>query len=506
MTAPVVGIEFGSTRIKAVAIGEDGKPLASGAYEWENAFSNGVWTYSLADAEAGLRETFARLKTDYEARVGEPLRRLGALGISGMMHGYLPFDREGRQLCAFRTWRNTITREAAERLTEAFRFNIPQRWSIAHLYQEILNGEERVRDIAFLTTLAGYFHWKLTGRKVAGVGEASGMFPIDPEGRDYHPDMMATFDRMIAERKYPWRLREILPEIQPAGGDGGCLTEAGARLLDPAGGVEAGCPVAPPEGDAETGMMATCSVAPRTANVSAGTSIFAMVVLDEPLRGLYPEIDVVATPAGKPAAMSHANTCTGDLNAWVELLGGDYGALFRESLKGAPDCGGVVSVPYISGESITGFAEGRPLLLRMADAKFTLANFMRAQIYSAFVTMKLGLDKLKPEGLKLESVTGHGGIFKDRGVAQQYLADALEADVTCMETAGEGGPWGMALLAAYALKAQTGVTLDAFLEEVFRSAKKETLRPTPEGVAGFKVYTERFVNALAAERAALALV
>ncbi|MBO4287584.1 MAG: ATPase [Kiritimatiellae bacterium] len=505
MTAPVVGIEFGSTRIKAVAIGMDGKPLASGAHEWENVFKDGVWTYSLADAEAGLRDTFARLKEDYAARTGEPLRRLDALGISGMMHGYLPFDREGRPLCEFRTWRNTITQEAAERLTEAFRFNIPQRWSIAHLYQEILNGDERVRDIAFLTTLAGYFHWKLTGRKVAGVGEASGMFPIDSAGRGYHPGMMETFDRLTADRKYPWRLRDILPEIQPAGGDGGCLTEAGARLLDPSGELEAGCPVAPPEGDAETGMVATRSVAPRTANVSAGTSIFAMVVLDAPLRGLYPEIDVVATPTGKPAAMSHANTCTGDLNAWVELLGGDYGALFRESLKGDPDCGGIVSVPYISGESITGFAEGRPLLLRTADAKFTLANFMRAHLYSAFVTMKLGLDKLKPEGCKLESVTGHGGIFKSRGIAQQYLADALEADVTCMETAGEGGPWGMALLAAYTRRAKEGLTLDAFLDEVFRSEEKSTLRPTPEGVAGFKTYTERFVKALDAERAALAL-
>ncbi len=502
---PVVGIEFGSTRIKAVAIDGNCRPVASGAHEWENALQNGVWTYSLADAAAGLQDAFARLKADYAEKTGTKLCRLGALGISGMMHGYLPFDREGRQLCEFRTWRNTITGEAAGLLTEAFQFNIPQRWSVAHLYQEILNNSGHVQSIDFLTTLAGYFHWQLTGQKVMGVGEASGMFPIDPETCDYHQGMVERFEALVADRRYPWRIRGILPKILLAGESGGCLTEAGARLLDPTGELEAGCPVAPPEGDAETGMVATNSVAPRTANVSAGTSIFTLVVLERSLKGLYPEIDVVATPTGKLVAMSHANTCTSDLNAWVKLLGGDYSRLFRESLSGDPDCGGVVTVPYVSGEPVTGFAEGRPLVLRTADAKFTLANFMRANIYSAFVTMKLGLDKLKPEGLKIDSVTGHGGIFKDRGVAQQYLADALESSVTCMETAGEGGPWGMALLAAYTLKAQSGESFDSFLEEVFASAKKETLAPTPEGVAGFKTYTDRFSKALSAERAALSL-
>lgn len=507
---PIIGIEFGSTRIKAVAI--DAKtfaPVASGAHEWENALKpGGVWTYSMEDAHAGLVDAFAALKKDYRRRTGRKLTRIAALGVSGMMHGYLPFDEYGQQLADFRTWRCTITEKAAAELSKLFKFNIPQRWSVAHLYQRMLDGGREVGKIDFLTTLAGYVHWKLTGEKVMGVGEASGMFPVDPRTNDYNAAYVRAFDRKVAAKGYKWRMRDIFPRVLVAGERGGTLTEEGARFLDPTGELEAGALVAPPEGDATTGMVATNAVGPRTANVSAGTSIFGMVVLERALKGYYPEIDIVASPTGRMVAMSHANTCTSDINAWVRMLGGDYDRLFREALKGAPDCGGVVTVPYVSGETITHVPEGRPLVIREPGADFTLANFMRANICSAFATMILGLEILKPEKVRVDSVTGHGGIFKTPKVAQQILADGMNAAVTCMETAGEGGPWGMAVLAAFAarseelsVKSEKCEGLEDFLaKKVFKRAKKTTLKPMKAGVKGYADYLKRFVRALACER------
>ena len=500
-----VGIEFGSTRIKAVAVSPDGKPVAGGSHDWENTLKKGgVWTYSLKDAHAGMVDAFAKLKADYRKKTGKKLKRISALGISGMMHGYLPFDAKGRQLADFRTWRCTITERAADRLSRLFKFNVPQRWSVAHLYERMLDGATEVKKIDFLTTLAGYVHWKLSGCNVMGVGEASGMFPVDPATNDYHAGYVRKFDKLLADAGCGYRMRDIFPKVLVAGEDAGTLTEEGALMLDPTGELEPGAVMAPPEGDVQTGMIATNAVAPRTANVSAGTSIFGVVILEKALKGWYPEIDVVSSPTGRMAAMSHANTCTSDINAWVRLFGGDYGKLFKESLKGAPDCGGVTVVPYISGEPITHIAEGRPLVVREPDADFTLANFMRANIYSAFTTMILGLDILAPEKVAIDSVTGHGGIFKDAGIAQQYLADGMNAAVTCMETAGEGGPWGMALLAAYAADARKGKVppLEEYLAKgVFRRARKSTLKPKPAGVKGFRRYLERFNAALKAESA-----
>ncbi|MBO7720780.1 MAG: ATPase [Kiritimatiellae bacterium] len=505
-TAPTVGIELGSTRIKAVAIDAAGRTLAAGAHEWENILKpGGVWTYPLAAVDGGVAAAYAALKADWRRRTGKPLRALAAVGVSGMMHGYLPFDRRGRQLCDFRTWRCTITARAAVELTRAFKFNIPQRWSVAHLYERILDGAPEVRRIDYLTTVAGYVHWRLTGRRVVGAGEASGMFPLDPATNGYNAAYLRKFERMTAGRGMPWRLADILPTPLAAGEDAGGLTAEGAAYLDPSGELAPGAVAAPPEGDVQTGMVATDSVAPNTANVSAGTSVFGVVALEKALRGCYPEIDVVSSPTGGMAAMSHANTCTSDINAWVKILGGDYGRLFRESLKGAPDCGGVTVVPYVSGEPIAHVSVGRPLVVREPGADFTLANFMRASLYSAFATMVMGFDILSPEGLKIGAVTGHGGIFKTPGVAQRYLADALNASVTCMETAGEGGAWGMALLAAYALgrRAGSSAPLEDFLsKKIFRGAKKTKLRPSAAGVKGFRKYLERFRKALAAERAA----
>jgi len=496
---PIVGIEFGSTRIKAVAIDAAFGTVAVGTHDWENVRKpGGIWTYSMSAAHDGLVAAFANLKADYRKRTGRKLTQVAAIGISGMMHGYLPFDARGRQLADFRTWRCTVTEKAAGELSKLFRFNIPQRWSVAHLYQRMLDGGKEVPKIAFLTTLAGYIHWQLTGEKVMGIGEASGMFPIDPATNDYHAGYVKKFDRKVAEKGYAWKMRDIFPKVLVAGAPGGILSEDGAKFLDPTGELAAGAVVAPPEGDATTGMVATNAVGPRTANVSAGTSIFGMVVLERALKGYYPEIDIVASPTGRMVAMSHANTCTSDINAWVDMLGGDYDRCFRESLKGAPDCGGVVSVPYVAGEPIAHVPEGRPFIMREPGAEFSLANFMRANIYSAFATMILGFEILKPENIRIESVTGHGGIFKTPGVAQQYLADAMNAAVTCMETAGEGGAWGMAILAAYALDPK--VDLEKFLANtVFKSVRRTTLKPKKSGVEGFAAYLKRFSKALRAE-------
>ena len=511
----VLGIELGSTRIKAVLIDERHIPLASGDYEWENQLVNGVWTYSLDSVHTGLRTCFANLQADVKAKFGAPLRTVGAIGVSAMMHGYLPFDRDGRQLAAFRTWRNTITGEAAEKLTALFDFNIPQRWSIAHLYQAILNHEEHVKDIAYLTTLAGYIHWQLTGEKVMGVGEASGMFPIDSETLDYDEGMVQKFKALTGIE-----LREILPKVLTAGQSGGTLTEVGARFLDPSGTLRPGIPVAPCEGDAGTGMAATNSVRVRTGNVSAGTSDFAMIVTEKPL-GVHREIDMVTTPAGAAVAMVHCNNCTSDINAWVNLFA-EYSALmgapvrkgelftklFQKALEGEADCGGLLSFNYFSGEGVTDLDEGRPLFLRRPDAHFTLANFMRTHLLSALATLKIGLDILtQTEQVPIDKLYGHGGFFKTPGVGQRMLSAAVGAPVSVMETAGEGGPYGMALLSAYMLWRDEGETLEDYLDhKVFADAKASTLMAAPGDIEGFSAFLSRYRKALPVEKAATELL
>lgn len=514
-----LGLELGSTRIKAVLIAPDGTVLASGAHDWENRYEDGYWTYHMDEVWAGIQDAYRNLAGDYAKIYGEPLTTVGAMGVSAMMHGYLPFDKNGNQLAAFRTWRNTTTGPAAEALTERFHFNIPQRWSVAHLYQAILNGEDHVKDIAFLTTLAGYVHWKLTGKKVLGIGDASGIFPIDSNTCDYDAAMTDSFDQLPESARLPYRLRDILPRVLCAGEDAGVLTEEGAHLLDPTGTLSPGVPLCPPEGDAGTGMAATNTVAMRTGNVSAGTSIFAMVVLEKPLQKVYPEIDLVTTPDGAPVAMVHCNNCTSDLNAWVNLFGQVaalcgaeiptselFPRLFAASLEGAPDCGGLVPVNYYSGEGVTHFDAGHPMLLRSAQSAFTLPNLMRAHIYSAMATLKIGLDILQDEKVAVDRLLGHGGLFKTPGVAQRYLAAAARAPVTVMQTAGEGGPYGMALLAGYRLAVLEGCPLhlaDYLQQRIFADAPGSTLAPDEADVAGFAAFLERYKAALHAERAAV---
>ena len=494
-----LGIEFGSTRIKAVLSDEGGKVLASGAFAWENRLlPGGVWSYRLEDALKGMQAAYAELKAAYRKATRKTLDSLDAIGVSGMMHGYLPFDARGKQLAPFRTWRCTITAEASEKLTKAFDFTIPQRWSVAHLYQRVLDGGAELKDLAFLTTLAGWIHVKLTGEKVLGLGEASGMFPVDPATKGYDARMARTFDRLAAKKgNFPWKVLDVLPRPLPAGECAGVLTEAGARLLDPSGDLAPGARAAPPEGDVQTGMAATNTVRPGTANISAGTSAFAVVALAKPLAKRHPEIDVCVSPTGAQVAMSHANTCTSDINAWVALLGGDYDRLFKEALKGAPDCGGVVSVPFFGGEPVVGMTQNP------GDAMGGCAGCPLAHIYSAFAAVRIGLGILFDEGLKLKGITGHGGIFKTPGVAQQVLADAMNAPATCLETAGEGGAWGMALLAAYACERQSAksqLSLEDFLaKRVFAGVKGVTLKPTRAGVKGYARYLEKFGAALVAD-------
>ena len=505
----VLGLELGSTRIKAVLIDENHIPVASGDFEWENQLLNGVWTYSMDMIHTGVRACFGALAADVKARYGLALDTVGAIGVSAMMHGYLPFDAAGRQLAEFRTWRNTITAPAAEKLTELFGFNIPQRWSIANLYQAILNGEEHVKDIAYLTTLAGYIHWELTGEKVMGVGEASGMFPIDSAKCDYDEGMVQKFRALTGIE-----LRAILPRVLCAGESGGTLTASGARFLDPTGTLRPGIPVAPCEGDAGTGMAATNSVRVRTGNVSAGTSDFAMLVTDKPL-GVHREIDMVTTPDGLPVAMVHCNNCTSDINAWVNLLGEfaaaigapqDKGALFtllfRKALEGERDCGGLMNVNYFSGEGVPDFDRGRPLFVRLPDARLTLANFMRTQLLSSLATLKIGLDILtRTEQVEIDRLYGHGGFFKTPEVGQRMLSAAVGAPVSVMETAGEGGPYGMALLAAYMLWRGEGESLPDYLDrKVFASARSSTLMADADEIEGFNAFLDRYRKALEAER------
>lgn len=513
-----LGIEFGSTRIKAVLIGPDHTPLASGSHEWENRYEHGVWTYSLDDVWTGLQACYRDLRENVRAQYGTSLQTVGAIGFSGMMHGYMPFDQDGDLLVPFRTWRNTITGQAAAQLTELFQFNIPQRWSIAHLYQAILNEEPHISQIRHLTTLAGYVHWKLTGENVLGIGEASGMFPIDSATNTYDAHKIEQFNALLKEKGLPWRLPDILPRVLVAGEPAGTLTAEGARLLDPSGELQPGIPLCPPEGDAETGMVATNSVAERTGNVSAGTSVFAMIVLEKPLSKVYPEIDIVTTPTGKPVAMVHSNNCTSDLNAWIDLfqeaaiaLGAQvnesqlYETLYQSALAGDADGGGLLAYNYVSGEHITHMEEGRPLFVRTPTSRFTLANFMRTHLFASLAAMRIGLDILfDQEQVRIDQILGHGGFFKTREVGQRIMAAAMNVPVSVMETAGEGGAWGIALLAAYMLFRQAGEPLEAYLaDKVFAGQKAITLAPDPRDVEGFAAFMQRYKRGLVIERAAV---
>lgn len=512
-----LGIEFGSTRIKSVLVDLNGSPLASGSFDWENSYKNGVWTYSLDEVFEGLRASFAALKKSVYDKFGVKLETVGSMGISGMMHGYLAFDKDGAQLAEFRTWRNTITAEAAEKLSALFDFNIPQRWSIAHLYQAILNGEEHVGRVDFIATLAAYVHYRLTGERVIGVGEASGMFPIDSSINDYDAAMLDKFDDCVADKGFPWRLRDILPRVLVAGERAGTLTAEGAALLDPTGEFRPGVPMCPPEGDAGTGMVATNSVAVRTGNVSAGTSIFLMVVLEKALSKLYPEIDMVTTPSGKPVAMVHCNNCSGEIDAWAGLftsmcsaLGMDISIykvldkMFESALSGDKDCGGLVAFNYLSGEVITGLDSGKPLFLRGPESKFNLPNFARAQLCSAAATLSIGMEILADEHVKIDKLLGHGGYFKAPLAGQKIMAAALEAPVSVMKTAGEGGPWGIALLASYMQNKAEGETLEAFLDSrVFSNEDAFEVKPDPEDIAGFKKFLDNYKKSLPVEKAAV---
>ena len=514
-----LGIEFGSTRIKAVLVDDKNQPIASGGHEWENRYENGVWTYSLDDIWTGIQDCYQDMARDVKAKYDIELESVGAFGVSAMMHGYMPFNKEGELLVPFRTWRNNITGEASEKLMELFNYNIPQRWSIAHLYQAILNGEEHVKDIDYITTLEAYVHWKLTGEKVLGVGDASGMFPIDSTTRNWNKEMLAKFDELVAPKGYPWKVEDILPKVLVAGEKAGTLTEEGAKLLDPTGKLQAGIPVCPPEGDAGTGMAATNSVRVRTGNVSAGTSVFAMVVLEKALEKVHEEIDMVTTPAGDAVAMVHCNNCTSDLNAWVNLfkefadsIGADvdmnqmYGTLYNKALEGDADCGGILSYGNYAGEPITNVEKGRPMVVRTPETKFNLANFMRSHLYTALGVIKVGMDILtKDEGVEIDTVLGHGGLFKTKGVGQKILADAINTPVVVMETAGEGGPWGMAILAEYMVKRAEGEKLGDYLKnKVFGSDAGSRIDPDPEGVAGYEAFMETYKKGLDVERRACA--
>ena len=514
----VLGIEFGSTRIKAVLIDENNTPIASGAHDWENRLENGIWTYSLEDIWTGLQDCYRKMTEDVQAQYGVKVEKLGAIGFSAMMHGYLAFNKDGELLVPFRTWRNTITQEASEALTEAFQFHIPQGWSIAHLYQAILNGEDHVKDVDFFTTLDGYIHWQLTGEKVLGVGSATGMFPVDSDTKDYYTSMIEKFDEMAAAKGMPWKVENLLPKVLLAGDNAGVLTAEGAKKLDPTGTLQPGCPLCPPEGDAGTGMAATNSVKQRTGNVSAGTSVFAMIVLEKALKEVHEEIDMVTTPSGDAVAMVHCNNCTSDLNAWVnvfkefaESFGMEvdmnklFGTLYNKALEGDKDCGGLLAYNYFSGEHITGFEEGRPMFVRTPDSKFNLANFMRANLYTSLGALKVGLDiLLKEEGVAVDRITGHGGLFKTKGVGQKILAGAMDATVSVMKTAGEGGAWGIALLASYMIQKEEGESLADYLQnKVFGGDEGEKMDPDPDDVKGFDEFIKRYKAGFPIERAAI---
>ena len=514
----ILGIEFGSTRIKAVLIDEENKPIAQGSHEWENQLIDGLWTYSIEAILYGLQDCYATLRADVRKQYDTEIEILAGIGVSAMMHGYMAFDEHNEILVPFRTWRNTNTAKAAAALSDLFVYNIPLRWSISHLYEAILDNEEHVGDIKYLTTLAGYIHWRLTGKKVLGIGDASGMLPIDPETKNYSATMVEKFNKLIAPKGFSWQLLDILPQVLVAGENAGFLTEAGAKLLDVSGHLKQGIPLCPPEGDAGTGMVATNAVKQRTGNVSAGTSSFSMIVLEKPLSKPYEMIDMVTTPDGSLVAMVHCNNCTSDLNAWVnlfkeyqQLLGVPvdmnevFGKLYNNALTGDADCGGLISYNYISGEPVTGFAEGRPLFVRSANDKFTLANFMRAHLYASVGVLKIGNDILfNEEKIKVDRITGHGGLFKTKGVGQRVLAAAINSPISVMETAGEGGAWGIALLASYVVNNGDKENLADWLEhKVFAGNAGVEIAPTAEEVAGFNKYIERYKAGLGIEAAAV---
>ena len=514
----ILGIEFGSTRIKAVLIDPENRPIAQGSHTWENQLVDGLWTYSIEAIWYGLQDCYADLRKNVKEQYDIEIETLAAIGVSAMMHGYMAFNKQQEILVPFRTWRNTNTAKAAAELSDLFVFNIPLRWSISHLYQAIHDNEEHVKDIDYLTTLAGYIHWLITGERVLGIGDASGMLPIDPQTKNYSAAMIEKFDNLVADRGYQWKLADILPRVLPAGKNAGFLTPEGAKRLDVSGHLKAGIPVCPPEGDAGTGMVATNAVKPRTGNVSAGTSSFSMIVLEKDLSRPYEVIDIVTTPDGNPVAMVHCNNCTSDLNAWVnlfkeyqELMGMPvdmnqvYEKLYNHALKGAADCGGLLSYNYFSGEPVTGMAEGRPMFVRSANDKFTLANFMRANLYAAVGVLKIGNDILfNDEHIKVDKITGHGGLFKTKGVGQRILAAALNSPISVMETAGEGGPWGMAILGSYLVNNTANLSLPEFLDEkVFAGNQGTEIAPTPEDVAGFNAYIKKYNRCLPIEAAAV---
>lgn len=514
----ILGIEFGSTRIKAVLIDEENKPIAQGSHEWENQLVDGLWTYSVEAIWYGLQDCYADLRKDVLNQYDCEIESLAAIGFSAMMHGYMAFNNKAEILVPFRTWRNTNTGKAAAELSKLFNYNIPLRWSISHLYEAILDNEEHVADIKYLTTLAGYVHWQVTGQFVLGVGDASGMIPVDPNTKTYDAEMVRKFDELVAPRGFSWKLLDILPTSLNAGENAGFLTPEGAKRLDVSGHLKAGIPVCPPEGDAGTGMVATNAVKQRTGNVSAGTSSFSMIVLEKELSRPYEMIDMVTTPDGSLVAMVHCNNCTSDLNAWVnlfkeyqQLLGVPvdmnevFGKLYNNALTGDADCGGLLSYNYISGEPVTGLAEGRPLFVRSANDKFTLANFMRAHLYASVGVLKIGNDILfNDEKVQVDRITGHGGLFKTKGVGQRVLAAAINSPISVMETAGEGGAWGIALLASYAVNNPAKLSLADYLEEVvFAGNTGVSISPTPEDVAGFNKYIENYKAGLAIEQAAV---
>jgi sugar (pentulose or hexulose) kinase len=513
----ILGMELGSTRIKAVLIDPDGAPLASGGYGWKNTLKNGFWTYDLDAVWTGVAACYAALAKDVKTKYGVTLSRFAVGGFSAMMHGYLVFDKADQLLTPFRTWRNNTTGEAAKRLTELFQYPIPQRWSIAHLYQAILNGEEHVGDVAYLTTLAGYVHWKLTGEKVLGIGDVSGMFPIDTDMQNYDAGMIETFDAHVADRGYGWKLGEIVPKIVPAGQVAGTLSDEGAKLLDPSGTLKAGIELCAPEGDAGTGMVATNSVRVRTGNVSAGTSVFAMLVMEKKPSKVHPEIDLVTTPDGQLVGMAHSNNCTSDYDAWISLFGQAAKALGAEvptgvlydtllglALKGDADAGGLLSYGYISGEHMTGFSEGRPLFARRPDSHFTIENFMRSHLFTALCALRTGLNVLMDdEGVLVDEIRGHGGFFKTADVGQRIMAAATKTPISLLETAGEGGAWGMALLAAYMVREDAGQSLPDFLDLALAGSIGEAVKPDPADIAGFNAFFERYHKGLAIEAAAV---
>lgn len=511
-----IGIEFGSTRIKAVAIDDKCQTLATGAFEWENTYQNGYWTYSMDDAWVGLQKSYSEMTKKIKDTYGTTVKKIKSLGISGMMHGYLPFDENEDLLVSFRTWRNNNAHEAAERLRDAFQVNIPERWSIAQLYQSALDEEKHVDKVRYITTLAGYIHWYLTDQKVLGIGDASGMFPINIETQEYRKDVADRFNQLFSERGYQQDILDILPKVVVAGENAGYLTSTGAKLLDPNGELEAGCPMCAPEADAATGMVATNSVAPKTGNISAGTSIFSMIVLDEPIQHVYPEVDIVTTPDGYEVAMIHANNCTSDINAWVDLFGEvletmgvkyDKGTLFTKlfesALNGDDKLGNLLSYGYISGEFITDVQQGYPMLVRSIDSSFNLANLMKSHIYSAFSTLKIGIDLLKEnENIEINSIYGHGGIFKTEKVAQTFLAAAMQSPVSVMQTASEGGAWGIAVLARFLIE-ESDMRLANYLNNVaFKGTESIHIEPSKKEIESFNRYIKRFKEGLPIERLA----